>query len=165
MRIKMKRGDLFNFFDRDEYKKFSIAHCISRDCAMGKGIAVEFKKRFGGVAELKKQAATAKKTIKNVYNKDFSHLEPTGGTLFTLERADRSICYLITKEYYYQKPTYSSLRESLEDMRDFLVSKSIPGVLMPKIGCGLDRLDWDKVVRIIEETFQSTPIEVIVCTL
>ena len=34
----------------------SLAHCVSADMRMGKGIAVEFKKRYGHVEELKEQS-------------------------------------------------------------------------------------------------------------
>ena len=36
-----------NLFELDE--KYSLAHCISLDCKMGKGIAVEFDKKFKGM--------------------------------------------------------------------------------------------------------------------
>ena len=39
------RGDLFDSQD-------SLVHCVSRDLNMGKGIAKDFKTRFGRVAEL-----------------------------------------------------------------------------------------------------------------
>lgn len=35
----------------------ALAHCISADVRMGKGIAVAFKAKFGGVASLKRQVA------------------------------------------------------------------------------------------------------------
>ena len=44
------RGDLFSCPDTA-----SLAHCVSADMRMGKGIAVEFKERYGHVDELKKQ--------------------------------------------------------------------------------------------------------------
>ena len=50
MQIKEVKGDLFSCSDSS-----SLAHCISADCGMGKGIAVLFKKKFGGVQELKDQ--------------------------------------------------------------------------------------------------------------
>ncbi|KAA0706994.1 O-acetyl-ADP-ribose deacetylase 1 [Triplophysa tibetana] len=40
-------GDLFTCSVTD-----ALAHCISEDCRMGKGIAVLFKRKFGGVEEL-----------------------------------------------------------------------------------------------------------------
>ena len=57
------KGDLFSCPD-DE----SLAHCISQDVRMGKGIAVIFKKKFGGVDELLKQGK------KRFGSYDFSYL-------------------------------------------------------------------------------------------
>lgn len=50
-RLNYVPGDLFSC-PEDE----SLAHCISEDCCMGKGIAVMFKKKFNGVEELKQQS-------------------------------------------------------------------------------------------------------------
>ena len=41
------KGDLFSCADTS-----SLAHCISADVRMGKGIATIFKKKFQGVKEL-----------------------------------------------------------------------------------------------------------------
>uniref|UniRef100_A0A4X2LVU4 O-acyl-ADP-ribose deacylase 1 n=1 Tax=Vombatus ursinus TaxID=29139 RepID=A0A4X2LVU4_VOMUR len=49
-RIVYVKGDLFACPQTD-----SLAHCISEDCRMGAGIAVLFKKKFGGVQELLNQ--------------------------------------------------------------------------------------------------------------
>ncbi|XP_059723594.1 ADP-ribose glycohydrolase OARD1 isoform X2 [Haemorhous mexicanus] len=46
-RIRCVKGDLFSCPGTD-----ALAHCISEDCRMGAGIAVLFKKKFGGVQEL-----------------------------------------------------------------------------------------------------------------
>lgn len=50
-KLQLVEGDLFSC-PADE----SLAHCISEDCRMGAGIAVQFKKRFQGVEELKAQS-------------------------------------------------------------------------------------------------------------
>lgn len=44
------RCDLFKYS-----RSASLAHCVSEDMHMGKGIATVFKKEFGGVEELKTQ--------------------------------------------------------------------------------------------------------------
>lgn len=44
------KGDLFTC-----PSTASLAHCVSEDMAMGKGVAVLFKKEFGGVGELRAQ--------------------------------------------------------------------------------------------------------------
>ena len=51
MSLTEKKGDLF----KDSEESAALAHCISEDCRMGKGIAVLFKNKFGGVSELLKQ--------------------------------------------------------------------------------------------------------------
>ncbi|KAF6715992.1 O-acetyl-ADP-ribose deacetylase 1 [Oryzias melastigma] len=43
-------GDLFSCPPEE-----ALAHCISEDCRMGAGIAIMFKRKFAGVAELKEQ--------------------------------------------------------------------------------------------------------------
>ena len=48
------QGDLFSC-----PSQFSLVHCVSADLAMGKGIATLFKKKFGGVAELRAQGELA----------------------------------------------------------------------------------------------------------
>ena len=34
---------------------------------------------------------------------------------------------------------------------------------MPAIGCGLDKLQWNKVEAMIEEIFDNTSIDVTIC--
>lgn len=60
---------------------------------------------------------------------------------------------------YWHNPTLESLtaalyamRLELEDYIESSGSKSV-AVAMPKIGCGLDRLNWNDVEKAIEETF------------
>lgn len=72
---------------------------------MSKGIATEFKRLFGGVDELKAQ------------QKQIGHVG-------YLDRPPRQgIFYLITKNYYWGKPTMESLETSLLELRDLFVSR------------------------------------------
>lgn len=38
-------------------------------------------------------------------------------------------------------------------------------LVIPLIGAGLDRLDWDKIQEIIIKTFKDTEIKILVCYL
>ena len=119
----------------------SLAHCVSQDLAMSKGIAVIFKEKFGNVDKLLNQ----KKKI---------------GECAFLKFDDRMIFYLITKNKYYHKPTYDNLRKSLCDMKKLCIDNDITKLSMPKIGCGLDKLDWNKVKGILSDIFSDLDIQI-----
>lgn len=134
-------GDLFNSPGTD-----ALAHCVSRDFAMGRGVAAVFLKNYGGVEELKAQNKTV-------------------GQAATLKRGHRCIYYLITKGRYWEKPTYESLRLALMDMKQHMLQNNVKNLSMPQIGCGLDRLVWDEVKKMIDETFQDLPVLVSIYSL
>lgn len=135
------KGDLFS---TEEY--FSLAHCVSKDLAMGKGIAKEFKKRFGGVSLLKKQ-------------------NPEIGSVVYLQTPTRFIFYLVTKNRYSDRPTYESLTESLQSMKSVCLSNNIHHLSLPKLGCGLDELSWDQVLPLIQEVFPVDTFQIKIYTL
>eukprot|EP00062_Callorhinchus_milii_P009464 gi/632953299/ref/XP_007892342.1/ PREDICTED: O-acetyl-ADP-ribose deacetylase 1 [Callorhinchus milii] len=124
----------------------SLAHCISQDCRMGAGIAALFRKRFGSIEELQEQ-------------------KKTPGEVAVLQKNNRYIYYLITKEKASYKPTYSSLQGSLIAMKTHSLANGVTRISMPRIGCGLDKLSWDKVATIIQEVFCNTDICISVYTL
>jgi hypothetical protein len=70
---------------------------------------------------------------------------------------------LVTKNNYWEKPTYETLRQALEDARNIinLFETRIKKIVMPRIGCGLDKLDWNKVKPMVEEILAD--FEVVVC--
>lgn len=82
-----------------------------------------------------------------------------------LEREGRFIYYLITKQGVYDTPTYPSLRSSLCAMRDHCVRHSVRRLAMPRIGCGLDGLQWPEVQEQIKDVFKDTDVTITVYTL
>ena len=50
-------------------------------------------------------------------------------------------------------------------MRDQCENLNITKLAMPKIGSGLDRLDWEKVKEIIQDVFDDSDIEILICSL
>ena len=131
-------------------EEYYLAHCISADFGMGKGIVIEFNKRFDMKHKLQSCFdGYLDEFIKNDWKSDCLMM----GRVFNL----------ITKERYWQKPTYSTMRGALEMMRKLAVENNIKQIAMPIIGCGLDRLHWDKVSTIIKEIFEDSDIEILVC--
>ena len=124
----------------------SLAHCVSRDLHMGKGIAVLFKRKFGGVAELKAQGKEV-------------------GECAVLVDSSRYIYYLVTKEKFNHKPKLSAVRKSVCAMRDHCVTHKVEELCLPRIGCGLDRLDWTDVRQTLLHEFKDTTVKLFVYSL
>ncbi|XP_037045271.1 ADP-ribose glycohydrolase OARD1 [Bradysia coprophila] len=131
-------GDLFA-----APKEYSIGHCVSADLRMGKGIAVKFRDTFGQIQKLKNQNAQ------------------TGG-LAVLKDDKRFIYYMVTKATFYQKPTYQSMYSSLTAVKDHMKLNNVTKLAIPKIGCGLDGLNWDKVKDQLYEVFSEEAFDIVV---
>ena len=50
-------------------------------------------------------------------------------------------------------------------MRDLVIENDIKFIAIPKLGCGLDRLQWGLVRNNIEFVFKDTDIKILVCHL
>lgn len=156
------RGDLFSASPSPlTGGTTALCHCVSRDMAMGKGIAVHFKRRFGGVAELKKQQA-------GVGGVAFLQRDLNENGSFAGGTTRQFIYYLVTKERYWNKPTIGSLRASLIAMRELLLRHGVIQLAMPRIGCGLDGLQYlgrGGVKALLLEVFAGTGVDLLVHTL
>ncbi len=141
MIISIENRDLFTVPD-----DFFLAHCISADFALGAGIAAEFSKRFDMRNVLRKSLP--------FYLEHFINDNVIGDCI----RVGR-VFNLVTKKNYWNKPSYESLMIALSKLKDSGVTK----LAIPKIGCGIDGLDWDKVYNVICSVFDNTDIEILVC--
>lgn len=141
MTITIEQRDLFTM-----PQGYYMAHCISADFALGAGIA---------------------KTFDNVYNmryklfKSYPNYVFRGGDALPID----NVFNLVTKAKCFQKPTYESLREALEMMKEQIDFLGITKLAMPKIAAGLDRLEWSKVYDIICEVFEDMDIEIVICEI
>lgn len=144
MQLTEYKKDLFKV-EPDNY----LVHCISSDFAMGAGIAISFRDR--GV----------KQYLLNHYPSNY--WKGIGYSLLSPIKGYNGVFNLITKDRYYMKPTYKTIREALTDMKSKLPTDC--KIAMPYIGCGLDKLEWDQVKNIIIEIFNDTDIEISVCRL
>jgi len=138
--IKEEKCDLFS--KKDEYW---LAHCISADFALGKGIALQFNEHFN---------------MKNKLLNEFSFKWNNEG--YCLIAENTPVFNLVTKKRCWNKPTYEALRQALVSMKEKMIELNVKKVAMPLIGCGLDKLEWDKVKTMIEEIFDDN-VEIIVC--
>lgn len=134
MILNEKKGNLFEL----DNEKYFYAHCISLDFNLDKGIAVDFQKKFNLKRDLSKISSGQYPeliTVNHVFN-------------------------LVTKKKYWNKPTYESITTCIQYMRDMCRNCNIKYLAMPKIGCGLDGLQWGRVREIIKEEFKDLDIEI-----
>ena len=78
---------------------------------------------------------------------------------------DKFVFHLIVKQRYFHKPTYRSLRKALLALRDQINFYRIDKLGIPHLSCGLGKLDWTEVQKIIHETFRDSRVELTVFTL
>ena len=131
-RLQVVKGDLF-----DAPQSNSLGHCISADASMHKGIATQFKRKFGRIDEIRKKA------------------QDNTGLVPLKIKPGKFIYNLVTKSKCYHKPTYQSLEKSLEALRLHVRQHKVTQLALPKIGCGLDGLDWLVVQYMIEKIFSE----------
>ena len=145
MNIKEVQQDLFTV-----PQGYYLAHCISGDYALGAGIAKAFDANYNMRFKL---------------HRDFAI--PEGEKFANVGRAllVDNVFNLVTKQRCFHKPTYDTLYQTLEDMREQCENFNIDKLAMPLIGCGLDQLEWDKVKDVIEDVFGDTDIEILICRL
>ena len=129
-----------------------LAHCISADFGMGKGIVTEFNKRYDMKRKLQ--------TLYPDYLNQWTHHKMIGDCI-----QQDYVFNLITKERYYMKPTYKSLNISLNCTKGLVNKGHINKIAMPMIGCGLDRLEWESVRNIIINVFEKTDVDIVICKL
>lgn len=127
---------------------FYLAHCISSDFVMGAGIAMEFTRRG----------------VRTYLNTTYEHKwNDEGYALYAPIKNYKGVYNLVTKEKYSDKPDYETLIGALISMRDQLPDDAY--LAMPKIGCGLDKLEWSEVKEYIEELFEDTDMQIIICSI
>lgn len=130
-------------------KNYLIVHCISGDMALGAGVALQIEQKFGCKKKLRQLAEIEGRTRL-----------PVGRCYIT-----DGVGHLVTKERYFHKPSIWSLEAALDSLCVYVRDNHIRQIAMPRIGCGLDRLDWSQVSRLIKDVFANVDVEIMVCYL
>lgn len=132
---------------------YYLGHCISSDFALGAGIA----KQFDEIFDMRDKLRQERELFKTIGAGSIGGV----GSVVVID----NVFNLITKEKYWHKPTYETLTAALIDMREYMEEHLITKLAIPKIGCGLDRLEWDVVLEILCDIFDDSDVEILVCTL
>ena len=71
----------------------------------------------------------------------------------------------MTKTRFSEKPNLSTLSLSLEEMKSHARMYRISTIAIPKMGCGLDQMNWQEVVKLLRYIFAYSNIRIVVYTL
>ncbi|CAI6368288.1 unnamed protein product [Macrosiphum euphorbiae] len=140
-RVKEESGDLF-----DAPSDYSLAHCISQDVKMSQGTALMFRRKFGNVEILKSQ-------------------HPRFHEVLYIRQENRYILYMVTKPRYWQKPSLEDMFLTLQSLKSVCIELDIDKLAMPRIGSGIDQLDWSAIRTMIRFVFKEIDIKIHVYSL
>ena len=127
----------------------SIGHCISADARLSKGFDGFLFLRLPG------RRSTCRKA-KLFMGRVFPFWDTTG---------KRYIYNLVTKERFCDKPSLSMLSKTLEAMKSHASMNGVSTITIPKLGCGLDQMNWQEVVTLLRDIFAYADVQLVVYTL
>ena len=72
---------------------------------------------------------------------------------------------MVTKERFCDQPNLSTLSKTLEAMKIHAGTNGVSTIAIPKLGCGLDQLNWQEVVKLLRDIFAYADLQIVVYTL
>ena len=115
----------------------SIGHRISADAQMSKGFAQFLPERVPRLRRTCRRANLLKDQLFSFW-----------------DSSSRWYIYnLVTKKKYSDKPHLQSLATTLQNMQAHATMHGVPTIAIPKIGCGLDQMNWQDVVKLLRNIF------------
>ncbi len=151
-------GDLIKVAQQGEVD--IIAHQCNCFCNMGKGIAPQIKQAFPQAYEADLATVKGDRTKLGTFSRGIYPRSIIEGTVTV---------YNLYGQYDYRggnrNTDYTALKQSLEAMREQLLSDGLYGVSIgiPLLGCGLGGGDWNVVSQIVDDVLEG--FDVILYTL
>ena len=115
-------------------KHVNLVHCISDDEMLNKGFAKQIDSKFQSKQFLKGR---------------------NGNVIAQPITRNKTLFHLTTKSKRYEKPRLNRIRLCLNELKDYCVENNIAELHMPKIGSGLDKLNFESIRKIIFEIFEK----------
>jgi len=138
--IKEEIADIF-LVDSD----YSIAHCISADLKMSKGIASRIKTKFGNTTP------------------QLEKLNPQIGDAIPIKIGNKIIYHLVTKQKYFHKPKYNNIKLTIQNLKKSMQKLHDFKIAIPTIASGIDKCNWTIIKQTIFTEFLNTNINLLIC--
>ena len=126
-------GDLFTT------KVEGVVNPVNCVGIMGKGLALVFDRRFPGNSQVYRQACAE------------GRLRAGGLIPYEVLTPWRFIINLATKDHWRHKSRLQDIATGLVNLRNFAADNKLKSAAIPAIGCGNGGLDWQAVLRLIEQ--------------
>ena len=105
---------------------YSMAHCISADARMSKGIAVQFLNKFPVLKLLRNRNNTL------------------GSSVAVFIKEERKFIYnLVTKPSFWMKPRVLDIQDCLNSMLHHAVQNGVTDISIPRLASGCDRMNFE----------------------
>ncbi|MBQ3946811.1 MAG: leucine-rich repeat protein [Alphaproteobacteria bacterium] len=124
-----------------------LVHCVTADFSLGSGIAKQLDEAFQLARHLQQSYG------------DVPTHDLLGRACLTKEHKIFSLVDKATKD---DNADYLLLEKALFDMKEQCLQLGVSSLVMPKIGCGHDRLHWTIVSEMVREVFADTNIDITV---
>lgn len=142
MSVITLQGDLLKQLDVD-----AIVNTVNCVGVMGKGIALQFKKKWPGNFKLYAEACKA------------GLVQP--GHMFIYDAGllatPKFIINFPTKDHWRGRSHIEFIRDGLSDLIAQIEARQITSIAIPSLGCGNGGLDWGDVKPLIEQAFAKLP--------
>ena len=138
----------------------SVAHCVSADFRITGGVAKQLDLKFNIKSDLMTDVASEMRRVGNVIELKRRVSAKDGAVIV-------SIYNVITKATVRDKPTYDDFEAAIETLRDAVSDSRLrkSAIAIPRLGCGIDGLEWSRVKEILLRVFAKSDILLVVYTL
>ncbi|UHK03328.1 MAG: polyprotein [Hangzhou frankliniella intonsa flavivirus 2] len=151
--------NLFTSKGSDVTCGIGYAQCVSADFKMSRGIAEEFTRLWRAKypkLDLRQQLRSQRVGV---------------GDVAQVKYGDDTWYFLVTKERHFDKPTLGKMVECLDKMFGLMVKSRVKVVHAPRLGSGLDQLDFAQVREVIKSSLgrsnsklsEADRLKVVIC--
>lgn len=134
------KGDLFNSPAQ------VLVNTVNTVGVMGKGIALEFKKRYPEMF--------------NLYQSKCDDKSFDMGKLLLWKKEEKWILLFPTKRHWRSPSKITDIEQGLKKFAQSYDKLGIESIAFPKLGCGNGGLDWKEVKLIMEKYLSNLPIHI-----
>lgn len=138
-----------NLLESDADALVNTVNCVG---VMGKGIALQFKKKFPKNFELYKEACS-----KNEVRIGKMFITEENANLFTDKKI---IINFPTKTHWKYPSEYSYIINGLDTLKIEIVQRNIKSIAIPALGCTNGKLVYNKVHKMILDKLQDLECEI-----